>query len=74
MLVQEHWLPKDHLHHLNDISPDFVSVGIGGMDCTSLLVGRPFGGCSILYRKHLATCITSLDTCSDRFCAIKIRN
>ena len=38
------------------------------------LVGRPYGGCSILYRKSLSTCITPLDSCSSRFCGIKIHD
>ena len=28
----------------------YLSVSVSGMDFESLLVGRPFGGCSILYR------------------------
>ena len=46
--IQEHWLLKDKLSKVNDISPDFISTGISGIDSNSLLVGRPYGGCSIL--------------------------
>ena len=42
------------------------------MSCDSLCRGRPYGGCSILYRKSLSSCVTPLDTCSDRFCGIKL--
>ena len=42
--VQEHWLHKDHLRKIRDISPDFLSVSVSGMDDTSLLSGRPYGG------------------------------
>ena len=68
--VQEHWLHKDHLYKIRDISPDFLSVSVSGMDDTSLLSGRPYGGCSIVYRKYLSSCI--IVTCSDCFCAVKI--
>ena len=44
------------------------------MDNSSLLVGRPFGGCSILYWKSLASCITPLESCSDRFCALQFHD
>ena len=44
------------------------------MDSSSLISGRPYGGCSILFRKSLSSCITPLATTSHRFCAIKIRD
>ena len=64
--IQEHWLLSDQLNKVRDVSPDFLSVGVSGVDCSALLEGRPYGGCSILYRK------SSLIVCSDRFCAIKL--
>ena len=70
--VQEHWLFRDHLNVVRGISPEFLSVGVSGMNCDSLCYGRPYGGCSILYRKSLSSCITPLDTNSDRFCGIKL--
>ena len=53
--IQEHWLHHDHLYQINNVSSDFLSVSISGMDCGVLLQGQPFGGCSILYRKSLAS-------------------
>ena len=41
------------------------------MDSSLLHVGRPFGGCAILYRKSLSLCISPLSPSSNRFCAIK---
>ena len=49
-----------------------MCVGVSGIDDSSLLIGRPFGGCAILYRKSLSSCVTPLETCSDRFCALKL--
>ena len=40
------------------------------MDNSELVCGRPYGGCSILYRNSLASCITPLDSCSNRFCGV----
>ena len=51
--IQEHWLYRDHLEALN-ISEDFLSVGVSGMDSSEILLGRPFGGSGILYRKSLS--------------------
>ena len=69
--IQEHWLHSDHVNQVRDISPDFLSVGVSGMNNSDLLLGRPYGGCSILYRKSLSSCIVPLDSCSDRFCGVK---
>ena len=46
--VQEHWLLNDHLHKIGEISSDFLSVSISGVDHDHFLVGRPYGGCSPL--------------------------
>ena len=70
--IQEHWLLSDQLNKVRDVSPDFLSVGVSGVDCSALLEGRPYGGCSILCRKSLVPFITPLNVCSDRFCAIKL--
>ena len=48
------------LLYCRDVSPDFLSVGVSGVDCSALLEGRPYGGCSILYRKSLVPFITPL--------------
>ena len=36
------------------------------------LSGRPFGGCSILYRRHLSLSVTPIYSCLNRFCAVKL--
>ena len=51
-LIQEHWLLYDRLNSLNFLS-DVLSVAVSGMDDTDLILGRPFGGCCIIYRKSL---------------------
>ena len=50
-----------------------IAVSVSGMDSFSLHAGRPFGGCSILYRKCLSLTISRLPTSSNRYCAIKVR-
>ena len=47
--IQEHWLIQSHLNKLSNISSDFLCVGVSSIDDSSLLIGRPFGGCAILY-------------------------
>ena len=71
--IQEHWLFREHLGSLNN-SNDFLSVGVsgGGMDSSEILVGRPFGGCGIFYRKSLSPVIHRIFTSSQRLCAISL--
>ena len=70
--IQEHWLFYDHLSDVSEISPDFISVGVSGMNSDLLSRGRPYGGCSILYRKSLSSCISPLYSCSDHFCGVRL--
>ena len=70
--IQEHWLFYDHLSDVCEISPDFISVGVSGMNNDLLSRGRPYGGCSILYRKSLSSCISPVYSCSDRFCGVRL--
>ena len=72
--VQEHWLLSDHLHRINDLSSDFLSVSVSGVDSSVLLCGRPYGGCSILYRRNLASCVVPLESCSNHFCGVRFRD
>ena len=40
IFIQERWLLPDHLGALN-ISDDFISVGVSGIDTSEVLVFRP---------------------------------
>ena len=71
IFIQEHWLLPDHLGSLN-ISDDFISVGVSGIDTSKVLVGRPYGGYGILLRKSLSSCVHRLNSHSKRFCAIAL--
>ena len=42
--IQGHWLTSNLLYKISDISSDFLCVGVSGMDDSSLLIGRPYGG------------------------------
>ena len=68
-MIQEHWLLTEHLGALN-LSDDFLSVGVSDMDSHELILGRPYGGCGILYHRSLAPNIVRLKCDTKRFCAI----
>lgn len=70
-LIQEHWLLTEHLGAL-DISDEFISIGVSGMDSSNLLLGRPYGGCAILCRKTFSSSLHMVNSCSKRFCAVTL--
>ena len=49
------FIPSSDFENLGalNISSEFLSVGISGMESSELLLGRPFRGCAILYRKEI---------------------
>ena len=69
--LQEHWLLPNEVNFLGSINGDFLSTGNSAVDVgRDVLVGRPFGGTGILYRKSLSEYITIVDTNDDRISAI----
>ena len=70
ILLQEHWLLPDELQILSDVHIDFLACGSSAVDIGSnILVGRPYGGTAILYRRRLAECITVEQTDDSRYTA-----
>ena len=60
--LQETWLLEHDLGILNNIHPDFTAFSISGVDSgAGILVGRPFGGVSILWRNKLPCKILNYD-------------
>ena len=72
--LQEHWLLPNELSFLSSIHPNFLSVGYSAVDITSdTLVGRPYGGTGILYKKSLSHNITYISTNNSRLTAIILK-
>ena len=63
--IQERWLSNALLHKIGEISQYFVCTSVSGMVDSSILNGIPFGGCSILYRRHLSLSVTPIYSCSN---------
>jgi len=70
LFLQEHWFCDAQVQSLSSINSDFLSCGVCGFDSQTVLQGRPFGGCAILWRKELHADIRMIDTGSRRVCAI----
>jgi exonuclease III len=75
LLVQETWLHDWELNKLSD--DDAISIlGVSGMDPQQLLVGRPHGGCAVLFHSSLKISIASVQTNSCRMfaCVVNVIN
>ena len=63
VLLQEHWQLLFDLPLLNTAHSDFISIGLSAVDTSmDILIGRPYCGTAILYRKSLVSKITLVDS------------
>lgn len=73
VLLQEHWLIPNDLHLLNSAHCDFLSHGQSAIDLSlDILIGRPYGGTAILFRKCMADKIKIVNTGESRITGINI--
>ena len=77
ILLQEHWLLKANLNKIGDINVNFQAFCLSSMNAKAaagILVGRPFGGVAVLWRKSLSNRITILesDDAEGKFLSIKL--
>ena len=73
ILLQEHWLLPNELGLLSNAYSEYQYSGLSAVDISSdVLVGRPYGGTAILYRKSLANQIRILDSDESRLTGIQI--
>ena len=71
IFIQEHWLLEQQLEKVVSFLPEFTGTAISGMDSSSsVLRGRPFGGCAILWRNVFNTCVQpcNINSLSRRIC------
>lgn len=73
VMIQEHWLLPHDLGMLSMVHPEFLAVAKSSVNVTdNILIGRPYGGTAILYRKDLASNITAVDSFDPMVCAVKL--
>lgn len=73
--IQEHWLTPEDLPFLSNIHPDFRGHGISAMDPSAgLLIGRPYGGVALMWRRCLDDAVTIIKTDNNRVAAIKVNS
>ena len=71
LLQQEHWLAETQLSDLASINDMFLYHGMSGFGNEEVLIGRPYGGCAILWRSDLNFRVDVIAT-SSRRCAVRI--
>ena len=74
LLLQETWLLQSQVGCFNKYFDNFNTCGISGMDENKLLLGRNYGGCSMLYKKSMSSLISYIDLSSKRVCCMKIKS
>ena len=72
ILLQEHWLHNSTLNVLDTIRPGILYVASSAMCENIPLVGRPHGGCAILWKSNFSHKVEKIECRSDRLCAIKV--
>lgn len=66
IFLQEHWYVSSELKQLESMLINAQVIGISGMNENTLLYGRPYGGCAIIYNKQLKCTITPVSYDSKR--------
>ena len=70
LLLQEHWLYKSEFPKLLFLGSSTDMTAVSAMDESIHRVGRPFGGCAIVWRASITGQITKIDSDCNRLCAI----
>ena len=74
VFLQETWLLPSEVCLLNDVHPSFNSCSVSSINVSErILVGRPYGGISILYHKNLTPFSQIIQYDDDRLLGISVR-
>ena len=72
IFLQEHWLFPADLPSLNKVHTEFMSFGISSMDVgNGIVVGRPYGGVAVMWRKSLASNVKPVVFGDDRIIGLE---
>ena len=64
IFIQEHWLQESELQKIDLINCNYNCFSLSSMNqkvASGILVGRPFGGVAVLWRKELSRLIQILE-------------
>ena len=60
------------IQRLSSFSPNSVCVVSSSMDESVPLIGRPYGGCSIIWSSNISCKVDTIECISKRLCAVKV--
>ena len=72
LLLQETWCLPDQVGKLNRYFREHNTYGVSGITDNELLVGRPYGGVSFLYKKSMSPHIEWVEMSSKRVCCLRL--
>ena len=73
LLIQEHCMYKTQfVQRLNAFRPNSVCVVSSSMDESVPLIGRPYGGCSIIWSSNISCKVDTTECISKRLCGVKV--
>ena len=72
LLIQETWALPREVGKINQYFPEYNTYGVSGIKDDILLAGRPYGGCSFLYKKSLSAKTEFMTMDSDRMCCVSL--
>ena len=55
LFLQEHWLSENQCALFDDLSSNCSQYAVSGFSNDEVLMGRPFGGCAIVWRHDVVT-------------------
>ena len=74
IFIQEHWLFEEQFRIFQNKLNRVNIHGVSGMDPTVPLVGRPYGGCCIIWQNKLRGSVTPVNCANNRICSIIYNN
>ena len=74
IMLQETWLQDFEENLVCNLNENYCATSVSTMKSDKKIVGRPFGGTSILWKKELSDNITVVSLNDNRMSAIKMNN
>ena len=72
VFLQEHWLLPNQLNVINTRINDICSHAVSGVRNDTLLIGRPYGGCAIMWKTNFTGIVTRISFHSSRLCGLSV--
>ena len=73
ILLQETWMYRQDLPQLNSVHKDFLGAGVTCVDLSDgPVLGRPYGGLAVLWRRSLASAVRVLNVNCTRIMAVAV--